>query len=134
MSIQSIAIEKNKEHIDYNPIYKVNQLVDGVVDSVYVFYGQPIIKKNEKEIIRKIFTQQEIENIKNIYFSEQQIHRDDTIGVIKLKVLNELKKKCSLVEIYLFFQKFVLYNLSLHQEMVYFYLFVHILYHMLLNY
>ena len=92
MSLQSIAIEKIKEPLDYNPIYKVNQLVDGVIDSVYVFYGKPIVKKNEKEIVKKIFTQQEIENIKNIYFSEQQIHRDDTIGVIKLKVLSELKK------------------------------------------
>ena len=110
MSIQSIAIEKNKEQIDYNPIYKVNQLVDGVVDSVYVFYGKPIVKKNEKEIIRKIFKPEEIERIKNIYFSEQQIHRDDTIGVIKLKVLNELKKKCSLGEIYLFCQKFEYLN------------------------
>ena len=63
MSIHSIAIE-NKEQIDYNPIYKVSQLVDGVIDSVYVFYGQHIVKKNEKEIIKKIFTQQEIENIK----------------------------------------------------------------------
>ena len=118
MSIQSIAIEKNKEQIDYNPIYKVNQLVDGVIDSVYVFYGQPIVKKNEKEIVKKIFTQSEIENIKNIYFSEQQIHRDDTIGVIKLKILNELKKKCSLGEIYLFCQKFEYLNsISIFQSL-----------------
>ena len=51
------------------------------------FMVQPIVKKNEKEIVKKIFTQSEIENIKNIYFSEQQIHRDDTIGVIKIKIL-----------------------------------------------
>lgn len=101
---QSIAIE-NKEQINYNPIYKVNQIIDGVIDSVYVFYGKPIVKKNEKEIVKKIFTSDEIENIKHIYFSEQQIHRDDTIGVIKLKILNELKKKVPLGEIYLFCQK-----------------------------
>jgi hypothetical protein len=118
MSTQSIAIEKNKKQIDYNPIYKVNQLVDGVIDSVYVFYGQPIVKKNEKEIVKKIFTQSEIENIKNIYFSEQQIHRDDTIGVIKLKILSELKKKCSLGEIYLFCQKFEYLNsISIFQSL-----------------
>ena len=110
MSEQSVSIENIKEQINYNPIYKVSQLVDGVVDSVYVFYGRSIVKKNEKEIIRTIFKPQEIENIKNIYFSEQQIHRDDTIGVIKLKVLNELKKKCSLGEIYLFCQKFEYLN------------------------
>ena len=105
MSEQSIPKENIKEQINYNPIYKVNQLVDGVIDSVYVFYGQPIIKKDEKEIVKKIFTPQEISSIKNIYFSEQQIHRDDTIGVIKLKVLSELKTKCSLGEVYLFCQK-----------------------------
>ena len=105
MSIQSIAIEKNNEQIDYNPIYKVNQIVDGVIDSVYVFYGQPIVKNNEKEIVKKLFTPTEIENIKNIYFSEKQIHRDDTIGVIKLKILSELRKKVPLGEIYLFCKK-----------------------------
>ena len=93
MSIQSVAIEKKNEALDYNPIYKVNLIIDDVIDSVYVFYGQQLVKKNEKEIVKKIFTQTEIENIKNIYFSEQQIQRDDTIGVIKLKVLSELKKK-----------------------------------------
>jgi hypothetical protein len=105
MSIQSIAIEKNNETLDYNPIYKVNLIIDDVIDSVYVFYGKHIVKKNEKEIVKKIFTQTEIENIKNIYFSEQQIHRDDTIGVIKLKILSELKKKVPLGEIYLFCKK-----------------------------
>ena len=54
MSIEPIIAE-NKEQIDYNPIYKVNQIVDGVINAVYVFYGQPIVKKNEKEIIKKIF-------------------------------------------------------------------------------
>ena len=55
MSIEPIIAE-NKEQIDYNPIYKVNQIVDGVINAVYVFYGQPIVKKNEKEIIKKIFS------------------------------------------------------------------------------
>ena len=49
MSIQSIPIE-NKKPIDYNPIYKVNILIDGVIDSVYVFYGQKVPQKNEEEI------------------------------------------------------------------------------------
>jgi len=111
-------INTEKEYLDYNPIYKVNQLVDGMIESVYVFYGQPIIKKNEKEIIKKIFTQKEIESIKNIYFSEKQIHRDDTIGIIKLKVLSELKNKCSLGEMYLFCQKFEYLNsISIFQSL-----------------
>ena len=96
---------KDQVKIDYNPIYKVNQLVNNVVDSVYVFYGETIVKKNEEEIIKSIFTQSEIESIKHIYFSEQKIHRDDSIGVIKLKILNELKTKVPIGEIYLFCQK-----------------------------
>ena len=83
-----------------------------------MFYGQPIIKKDEKEIVKKIFTPQEISSIKNIYFSEQQIHRDDTIGVIKLKVLSELKTKCSLGEVYLFCQKIEYLNsISIFQSL-----------------
>ena len=109
MSIQSIPIE-NKKPIDYNPIYKVNILVDGVIDSVYIFYGQEVQQKNEEEIKATIFTQPEIENIKHTYFSKQQIHRDDTIGVIKLKILSELKKKVPLGEIYLFCKKFEYLN------------------------
>ena len=34
MSEQSIPKENIKEQINYNPLYKVNQLVDGVIDSV----------------------------------------------------------------------------------------------------
>ena len=109
MSIQSVPIE-NKNPIDYNPIYKVNILVDGVIDSVYIFYGTDVQQKNEEEIKATIFTQPERENIKHTYFSKQQIHRDDTIGVIKLKILSELKKKVPLGEIYLFCKKFEYLN------------------------
>ena len=116
--MSSISIENLKNKIKYNPIYKVNLLVDGVIDSVYVFYGQHIIKKNEKEIVQQLFTPSEIENIKQIYFSENQIHRDDTIGVIKLKILNEMKKKTPLGELYLFCQKFEYLNsISIFQSL-----------------
>jgi hypothetical protein len=91
-----------------NSIYKVNYLINGVIDTTYVFYGKPVIKQDQSEILKKIFTKDEIRNIKNIHFSEQQIHYDDSIGVIKLKILNELNKlnkSVSLGEIYLFCQK-----------------------------
>ena len=116
--MSSISIENSKKTLDYNPIYKVNLLVDGVIDSVYVFYGQHIIKKNEKEIVQKLFNPSEIENVNQIYFSENQIHRDDTIGVIKLKILNEMKKKVPLGELYLFCQKFEYLNsISIFQSL-----------------
>ena len=113
MSIQNISIE-NKESLDYNPIYKVNHLVDGNIKSIYVFYGKNIAPKDQKELFNQIFTDSEMDNIsKNnttIHFSEQQIHYDDSIGIIKLKILNALKNTVSLGEIYLFCQKMDLLN------------------------
>ena len=108
MSIQPISIE-NKETLDYNPIYKVNHIIDGSIKSIYIFYGKKITQKDQKPLLQNLFTDTEIENItKNnttIHFSEQQIHYDDSIGVIKLKILNEFKNTISLGEIYLFCQK-----------------------------
>ena len=108
MSTQSISIE-NKETLDYNPIYKVNHLVDGIINTIYIFYGKKISLQDQKPLFNKLFSDSEMENItKNnitIHFSEQQIHYDDSIGIIKLKILNELKNTVSLPEIYLFCQK-----------------------------
>ena len=92
----SNSINNVKESsINYNPIYKVNYLVDGKIDTIYVFFGKVIPdKKTQKSLFAEIFTEEEIANINknnvNIVFSDQQIHLDDTIGVIKLKILTEL--------------------------------------------
>jgi hypothetical protein len=96
--------------INYNPVYKVNYLVDNKITTIYVFYGKQIVdKKTKLKFYDKIFTEQEISNINenkiNVIFSSQQIHIDDTIGAIKLKILTELKDKVSFDEIYLFCQK-----------------------------
>ena len=65
--------------------------------------------KETKELFDKVFTEKEREQIKTdnitVKFSEQQIHFDDSIGIIKIKILNELKKDISLDEIYLYCQK-----------------------------
>ena len=46
------------------------------------------------------------------------IHFDDSIGTIKIKILNELKKEISLEEIYLFCQKIeTLHSVSLYQSL-----------------
>ena len=113
-----------KSPLDYNPIYKVNYLVDGQIDTIYVFFGKVIPKgKEQEEIFTEIFTEEEIENIdKNdikIVFSTNQIHLDDTIGVIKLKILAELKNKISYDEIYLFCQKVENLNaISVYQSLI----------------
>ena len=80
--------ETNKE-----PIYKVNHIINGNIATIYVFNGN-VDNNND------IFTSGELEeiNTKNIKIihSKQQIHLDDTIGMIKIKILNELKNTISL--------------------------------------
>jgi len=89
-------------------IYKVKLVTEGNVNTIFVFTGRRI-EKSETELFEKIFTESEIEQIKNdkitIKFSEQQIHFDDSIGTIKIKILSELRRDISLDEIYLYCQK-----------------------------
>ena len=95
--------------LDYNPIYKVNYLVDESINTIFVFYGKHVKTANQEELFKKIFTDSEIDKIHSekisIQFSDQQIHYDDTIGTIKIKILKEIQKRTSLDEIYLFCQK-----------------------------
>ena len=110
------------ENINYGTIYKINYLIEDIIKTIYVFYGkQPNIKTNLTDLFKQdplnnafidkisgtpIFDEEELNNIKvnniNVIFSEQQIHFDDTIGMIKLKIFNEFNKMFSIEEIYLF--------------------------------
>ena len=104
-----------------SPIYKVKSLVNGSINTIYVFYGKKKIE-NEEELFKQIFTDEENEEIKKdgikIKFSEQQIHFDDSIGTIKLKILNELKQEILLDEIYLYCQKIETLNaVSVYQSL-----------------
>jgi hypothetical protein len=97
-----------KMSLDSRPIYKVKLLTNNNVNTVYVFNGTKT-PENEDDLFKKIFTDTEIEQIKtdkiSVKFSQQQIHFDDSIGSIKIKILNELKKEISIDEIYLFCKK-----------------------------
>ena len=113
-SISSIKSINNSRSIkdvtlDSNPIYKVNYLVDESIDTIFIFYGKNNKTETQEELFKKIFTDSEIDKIHsekiNIRFSEQQIHYDDTIGTIKIKILKEIQSRTSLDEIYLFCQK-----------------------------
>ena len=97
-------------------IYKVNYIINGSIDTIYVFNG------GKDKAINEIFNTNEIENINNnkikIVYSKQQIHLDDSIGMIKIKILNQLKKTVSLDEIYLYCQKLEIFNsVSLYQSL-----------------
>ena len=91
-----------------NKIYKVKQLVNGEITTIYVFNGK-LVTDNEEELFKKIFTEEELEIINsqkiNIVFSEEKIHFDDSIGTIKIKILKQLERDLSLDELYLFCQK-----------------------------
>ena len=95
--------------LDYKPIYKVNHVVNGSVDIIYVFNGKNNENEDQEELFKRIFTDEENKKIKenkiDIRFSEQQIHYDDSIGTIKIKIAIELKNTISLDEIYLYCQQ-----------------------------
>ena len=102
-------------------IYKVKQLVNGSINSIYVFNGKTK-PGNEEELFKTIFTDKEIEQIKSekisVKFSEEYIHFDDSIGTIKAKIFIELKKNISLDEIYLYCQKLeTLNSISVYQSL-----------------
>jgi hypothetical protein len=97
------------------PIYKVNHIINGNINTIYVFNGG-------KDDSNKIFSDNESEIINNnkikIVYCKQQIHLDDSIGMIKIKILNELNKSISLDEIYLYCQKIEQFNsVSLYQTL-----------------
>jgi hypothetical protein len=108
-----------------NPIYKVNHLKDaGSIAAIHVFYGASIEEDDLDDLFKRdpqnpafidkntglpIFNDDELKNIVEkqipVIFSEQQIHYDDSIGVIKLKIMAEFSNTFSLDEIYLFCMK-----------------------------
>ena len=105
-----------------NEIIKVNLLKDeNTIKSIYVFYGfhenietfERLFKNDPRNMVfmnkntgTPIFNDTELEHIKKnnipVIFSEQRLHYDDTIGTIKLKIVNEFPNTISLDEIYLF--------------------------------
>ena len=112
-----------------NSIYKFNLLTnENTISKIYVFYGELYSNNNDnnkvnlEELFKKdpknklfndpytdlpIFDENEINSInKNnitVEFSKQQIHIDDSIGIIKFKLMNEFSKNTfSTEEIYLF--------------------------------
>lgn len=120
-SLSPIKSTETKDVSFNSKIYKVKHLVDGKINTIYVFN---VIKTNEDEesLFNKIFTEKENQLINEekitVKFSKQYIHFDDSIGTIKIKILNELKKEISIDEIYLFCQKIETLNaVSVYQSL-----------------
>jgi len=107
--IDTQGLKKNTEPtLDMSNVYKVNHVNNSKIDKIYIFNGIYTNKKDKSEL-NQYFTNEELNIINNektqIIFSEQMIHYDDSIGTIKIKILNELKNQVSIEEIYLFCQK-----------------------------
>jgi hypothetical protein len=97
-----------------NPIYKVNYLVNDKIKTILVFAGKFADETKKAELIKSAFNEKERKNIEKnkieVKISNQEIHFDDSIGIIKLKILNEFKTTTSIEQIYLFCEKLESFN------------------------
>lgn len=100
------------------PIFKVNKLSNkDTTDSIYVFYGSQFSEEIDdptelfeedpgNKAFSQVFDKEELDFIsKNnieVIFVNQNIHIDDSIGVIKLKIFAAIEKTASMSELYLF--------------------------------
>ena len=112
--IKAKNLSDNKESIknqnlDYAPIYKVNYMINNSINTIYVFNGKNNDMTSEEELFKRIFTETELDKIKSdnikIKFCNRQIHFDDNIGTIKIKILLELNNAGALDELYLYCQQ-----------------------------
>ena len=82
-------------------IYKVNYIKKGVINKIIIFSGKKVETDKEKYFSSKEWAEIQEKNIP-IEFTEQQIHIDDNITTVKIKILEEFKSNMSFEEIYLF--------------------------------
>ena len=110
----SVSLKKTIDKSLDKTIYKVKKIVGNNIDTIYVFYGRESNKVKQDELPKDFFTEDEInyihKNHTKVIFIEQRIHLDDSIAVIKIKILNALSDlnislNISLEEIYLFCKK-----------------------------
>jgi len=98
-------------------MFKVNKLTNKEeTDIIYVFSGSNLeVDENPNELFErdpsnkafaKVFDKNELDNIKTndikVEFVKQTIHLDDSIGIIKLKIFEAIRRTASMSEIYLF--------------------------------
>ena len=101
------------------PIFKVNKLSDkNKTDTIFVFSGtnldldvgedpNELFKRDPtNDVFQDIFFKEELDNIQTnkiqVVFLKQSIHIDDSIGIIKLKIFEAMRRSVSMSEIYLF--------------------------------
>ena len=112
---------------NHNSIYKVHHLIDKeTTKAIYVFYGDNLDVPKPEELFKRdsknaafidpstklpIFNDSEIAKIQDsanpidVIFIKQQIHFDDSIATIKLKLIEAISNTFSIEQIYLFCMK-----------------------------
>ena len=99
------------------PIFKVNKLTNkNKTETIFVFFGTNLeedqdlnelfIKDPSNIVFQNVFNKYELDNINTnniqVEFLKQSIHIDDSIGIIKLKIFEAIRRSASMSEIYLF--------------------------------
>ncbi len=117
---------------NHNSIYKVHHLIDKeTTKAIYVFYGNNLDVSNPEELFKRdprndvfidpstklpIFNDYELAQIQSsvnpidVKFLKQQIHFDDSIGAVKLKIVESNSNAFSIEQIYLFCMKTEILN------------------------
>ena len=108
-----------------NQIFKINHLIGETINKIIVFYGINLSGEDLNELFKTepknelfkipgkeeeyIFDDNELENITqnniDVEFIEDEIHIDDSIGTVKLKIVDAFSKIFSIDELYMFCTK-----------------------------
>ena len=117
-------------------IYKVSHIVNNSVKTIYVFIGKPHIEGKQKQldklfqenpeqdVFKGVFSEEELADIEEnnikVKFVPDRIHLDDTIEVIKKKILLHLSVlNASFDELYLFLRQIEIFDaISLYQNLI----------------
>ena len=118
------------------PIYKVSHIANNIVKTIYVFIGKPQIEGRHKqldklfqrdhltEVFVGIFSQDELveidDNNISVKFIPDKLHLDDTIEIIKKKILLHLGNDLNISydEMYCFTKQYEKFNaISLYQNL-----------------
>ena len=90
-------------------IYKINHIQEDTIKQIYIFSGNETIDKSNYTDSNgnSIFSEEELQNIQENHIDIQfvdsaMIHGDDTIGIIKKKIVHFLSLEISTKELYLF--------------------------------
>ncbi len=103
-------------------VIKIFHIINNNIIQVIVFGHSDIGTKSSIIANDTVFSKDELNKIKRdkpeIIFSSDSIYLDDTIEVIKKKILKEMKKNISYEEIYLFAKQIdTLHNIEIYQKL-----------------